>query len=148
MSCNFTDLPAMTQCQQKTFFSLPLEVRYIIYEYLLLSPLPLPPTPPQSQQYVYTAILRTNHRVYLEAIDVLYERNYFAVHLRSTLNKIAYEPFLKALTKSNAAKIKKLEIVLWGNYNEDDRDTVCFGTENFCVALQNLVYGPEIGGLH
>lgn len=144
MSCSTHGWSATKRCEPKSLFSLPPEVRQLIYEYLLLSPIPLPPTPPQSRQYVYTAILRTNHRIYLEAVNLLYKRNDFAVHLRSNLHKVAYEPFLSALTKSNAEKIKEVEIVLWGSYNADEGDTVHFGAENFCVALQNLVYAPKL----
>jgi hypothetical protein len=129
---------------RKSYFSLPPEVRNLIYEYLLLSPLPLPPTPPQSEQHVYTAILRANRRIYLEAIDILYERNFYNIHLRSALHKVAYEPFLSGLTALNASKIKDLEIILWGNYSDDDGDTVSFGTENFCIALRNLIYAPKL----
>jgi hypothetical protein len=132
------------QSGQKSLFSLPSEVRNLIYEYLLLSPLPLPPTPPQSEQHVHTAILRASRRTYFEANDVLYGRNFFVIHLRSTLHKVAYEPFLSALTVLNASKIKELEIVLWGNYNEDNGDTVSFGTNNFCIALQNLIYARKL----
>jgi hypothetical protein len=115
----------------------------MIYENLLISPIPLPPTPPQSEQYIYTAILRTSRRVYGEAIDFLYERNFFAIHLRSNLNKCAYNPLLSNLAADNAAKIKELEIVLWGNFNENNGDTVSFGTENFGIALKNLIYAPK-----
>jgi hypothetical protein len=68
----------------------------------------------------------------------------FAIHLRSALHQIAYEPFLSSLTVHNAAKIEQLEIILWGNYNEDNGDTVSFGTENFGIALQNLIYVPKL----
>ncbi len=37
-----------------------------------------------------------------------------------------------------------MDIVLWGNFNEDDGDTVSFGTEGFGIALQNLVYSPRL----
>jgi hypothetical protein len=139
-----SDSPVSVDPGPKSFFSLPIEIRNLIYENLLISPLPLPPTPPQSEQNVYTAILRTNRCVYLEAIDILYEHNLFAIHLRSSLHKVAYEPFLSNLTADNAAKIKELEIVLWGNHTEDDGDTVQFGTENFGIALQNLIYAPKL----
>jgi hypothetical protein len=125
-------------------FSLPPEVRHLIYENLLLSPLPLPPTPPQSEQHVFTNILRANHKVYAEAVDILYTRNMFTIHLRSALHRIAYEPFLSELSAENAAKIKELEIILWGNYNENDGDTISFGTESFGIALKNLIYAPKL----
>ncbi len=96
------------------------------------------------QQYIWTAILRTNRRIYNESIDFLYGRNCFAIHLRANLNKSAYEPFLSNLSVENATKIKEVEIVLWGHYNENDGDTVSFGTENFGIALQNLVYAPKL----
>lgn len=80
---------------------------------------------------------------YYEAIDILYEHNFFAIHLQSPLHTVAYEPFLSNLAKDNAAKIKELEIVLWGNDNEDDSDAVSFGTENFGIALHNLMYAPK-----
>jgi hypothetical protein len=136
-------LPTLHVSGRTSLFSLPLEIRQLIYEKLLISPIPLPPTPPQSEQYVYTAILRTNRRVYDEAIDFLYQRNFFAIHLRSNLSKFAYNPLLSNLAAENAAKIRELEIVLWGNYDENDGDTVSFGTENFGIALKNLVYAPK-----
>lgn len=37
-----------------------------------------------------------------------------------------------------------MEIVLWGNHNEDNGDTISFGTQNFCIALQNLIYAPKL----
>ncbi|KAF7514135.1 hypothetical protein GJ744_004460 [Endocarpon pusillum] len=127
-----------------SFFSLPLEIRNLIYENLLVSPIPLPPTPPQSEQHIWTAILRANRHIYNEAVDFLYGRNCLAIHLRSNLNQSAYEPFLSNLSVQNAMKIKEVEIVLWGRYNEEDGDTVSFGTENFGIALQNLVYAPKL----
>jgi hypothetical protein len=68
----------------------------------------------------------------------------FNIHLRSTLHKFTYEPFLSALSVLNAAKIKHLEIVLWGDYNEDDGDTVSFGNHDFGIALRNLIYAPKL----
>jgi hypothetical protein len=138
-----SNLPKLHVAARTSLFSLPLEIRNQIYENLLISPIPLPPTPPQSQQYIYTAILRTNRRVYVEAIDFLYERNFFAIHLRSNLDKYAYNPLLSNLAADNAAKIRELEIVLWGSYNENNGDIVSFGTENFGIALKNLVYAPK-----
>ena len=123
---------------------MPPEVRRLIYEYLLVSPLPLPPAPPQSEQHVHAAILRVNRSIYLEAIDLLYGHNSFIIHLRSRLHQLAYEPFLSALTAANARKIKEVDIVLWGNFTEDDGDTVSFGTEDFGIALQNLIYCPKL----
>jgi len=137
------DLPTLHVAGRTSLFSLPLEIRNLIYENLLISPIPLPPTPPQSEQYIYTAILRTNRRVYDEAIAFLYERNFFAIHLRSNLNKYAYNPLLSNLAADNAVKIRELEIVLWGSYNENNGDTVSFGTENFGIPLKNLVYAPK-----
>ena len=130
--------------RRTSFFLLSPEVRSLIYEYLLVSPLPLPPIPPQSEQNVYTSILRVNRRIYLEAIDVLYGHNSFNIHLRSTLHKLVYEPFLSALTAANAAKIKEVDIVLWGNFAEDNGDIVSFGTDNFGIALQNLICCPKL----
>lgn len=127
-----------------SLFSLPLEIRKLIYQCLLVSPIPLPPAPPQSEQHVWTPILRTNRCIYLEAIDFLYGRNYFSIHLRSRLNNLAYEPFLSHLSIENASKIKEIEIVLWGNHNEDNGDTISFGTENFGIALRNLIYAPRL----
>ena len=138
------DLPTLQDSGRISFFSLPLEIRNLIYENLLVSPIPLPPTPPQSEQHIWTAILRANRRIYNEAIDFVYGRNYFAIHLRSNLNQSAYEPFLSNLSVQNAMKVKEVELVLWGHYNEDDGDTVSFGTENFGIALQNLVYAPKL----
>lgn len=138
------DFPTLHESGRISLFSLPLEIRNLIYKNLLLSPIPLPPIPPQSEQYVYTAILRTNRCIYDEAIDFLYQRNFFAIHLRSNLNKSAYDPLLSNLTAQNAAKIRGLEIVLWGNYDENDGDTVSFGTENFGIALENLIYAPKL----
>ena len=37
-----------------------------------------------------------------------------------------------------------MEIVLWGTYGGDDVDTVSFGTENFGIPLQNLIYSPRL----
>lgn len=145
MGRNMTQDSATLQgAGRKSFFSFPLEIRKLIYGQLLLSPIPLPPTPPQSRQHVFTAILRTNRRIYLEAIDILYKRNFFTIHLRSQLHQIAYEPFLSNLSMANAAKITQLEIVLWGNYKDDSCDTVSFGTENFGITLQNLIYAPRL----
>ncbi len=138
------DSPMHRDSDRISFFSLPLEIRNLIYENLLLSPLPLPPTPPQSEQHVWATILRTNRRIYNEAIDFLYERNYFTIHLRCALHKVAYEPFLSSLSMENASRIKEVEIVLWGNYNEDDGDTMAFGTEDFGISLQNLIYAPKM----
>lgn len=138
------DLPTLQVSGRISLYSLPLEIRNLIYEKLLVSPLPLPPVPPQSEQHIWTSILRTNRRTYNEAIDFLYGRNCFAIHLRSNLNKSAYEPFLSSLSVENAMKIKEVEIVLWGCYHENDGDTVSFGTENFGIALQNVVYVPRL----
>ncbi len=138
------DLPTLQDSGRVSLFSLPLEIRNLLYEKLLVSPHPLPPTPPQSQQHIWTAILRTNRRIYDEAIDFLYGRNCFAIHLRSNLNKSAYEPFLSNLSVENAMKIKEVEIILWGHHHEDEDDTVSFGTENFSIALQNIVYAPKL----
>lgn len=138
------DLPTLQDSGRMSFFSLPLEIRHLIYENLLVSPIPLPPTPPQSEQHIWTAILRANRRIHDEAIDVLYGLNCLAIHLRSNLSQSTYEPFLSSLSVQNAMKIKEVEIVLWGRYNEEDGDTVSFGTENFGIALQNLVHAPKL----
>ena len=43
-----------------------------------------------------------------------------------------------------AATTKEVNIVLWGNFSENDGDTVSLGAEDFGIALPNLVSSPRL----
>lgn len=95
--------------------NLPIEIRNMIYEYLLVAPEPLPTfTPP----VLGVNILRTCRQIYRETVVVLYERNEWRLELQSKAKKY-YEYFLSRLSVSNAKRMRDLEIVLWGDYFGD-----------------------------
>lgn len=59
------------------FLDLPREIRDSVYVLLFLSDIPIYPSQDRAKISEYLGLLRTNHRIYAEAIEVLYGRNTF-----------------------------------------------------------------------
>src|SRR5271156_5108071 len=61
------------------FLEMPREIRDHIYSLMFLSDEPIYPSKDRSSISEYLGILRTNHQIYSEAVEVLYGRNTFQI---------------------------------------------------------------------
>lgn len=98
-----------------TLLSLPVEIRLMIYEYLLVAPWPLEVDEWVSSDFqnrtwglVDPAILRTNRQIFHESINILYSKNEFRVMLARFSEKVG--KFLEKIGSNNAAQVRKMGI--------------------------------------
>jgi hypothetical protein len=98
------------------FLEIPREIRDHIYSLMFLSDEPIYPSKDRSSISEYLGILRTNHQIYCEAVEVLYGRNTFQI--RGSPARAAPE-FLNLLTS------QRREGYLHPSYWTVDTSKVC-----------------------
>lgn len=96
-----------------TLLSLPVEIRLVIYEHLLVAPWPLEVdewVSPDFQNRLWglidPTILRTNRQIFHESINILYSKNEFTVMLARFPEKVG--KFLEKIGSNNAARVRKI----------------------------------------
>lgn len=97
-----------------TIFTLPLEIRLLIYHFALTSPLPISlfTSPSTSPKTLVPALLLTCKRLHAEASHLLYTTNTFVID-----TKWPSLSFLQTISRSNTALIRNLRLEVSTNYD-------------------------------